>query len=180
MERLEAEGIAATTSSKRNQSVAARNTHGADLGGSSSSEFLTGNLKLHLDSLAYGPFCEYSCSEYLHHILSPTCASEQHAQKHASWEGPGRALLGPQLYASGPGWLQPFHRAGFLPYFQYPWGTRGVELSPRPRGTGTYHPNTVSILPRELNVRMPFAELQISAVVAGSLMSAVAILDVIG
>ncbi|KAG0604768.1 hypothetical protein M758_9G006000 [Ceratodon purpureus] len=149
VERLEAEGVMASTSSKRSQAVAARNTYGADPGGNCS-EFLTSDLKLHLHSLTYGPICEYSCSPSLNQILYPAHASEQHAHKNGSWEGPGRPdaalraqFLAPQYYASGPGWLQPFQpQSGYFPYLQPFWGTRGVELSPRPRGTGTYLPNT--------------------------------------
>jgi hypothetical protein len=68
---------------------------------------------------------------------------------HGSWEGPGRPaqLMGhPAFYSSGPGWLpliqqqQPGHYPQFQPY----WDPQGVELSPRPRGTGTYLPKSVS------------------------------------
>lgn len=147
VERLEADGIAASTSSRRSQT---RNTQGAVPSGNSS-EFLTGNLKLHLDLLAYGRFCEYSCSPSLHQIGYPAYGSDQNAHIHGSSEGLGRPdpglraqLMGHPFYASGPGWFPLFHQSGYFPHLQPFWGPRGVELSPRPRGTGTYLPNTVS------------------------------------
>jgi len=152
VEKLEADGIPASTSSKRSPTaaVARNNTHDAGVAsGNSNSEFLTGNLKLHLELLAYGRFCEDSCSPSLQYQIGyPAYGSEQHAHMHGLWEGPGRPahlMSSPAFYTSGHGWLPVFHQqAGYYRQLQPYWGPRGVELSPRPRGTGTYLPNTVS------------------------------------
>jgi len=152
VERLEADGVAASTSARRNQTAATarNNTHGAGIpSGNSNSEFLTGDLKRHLELLAYGRFCEDCCSPSLQYPMGyPAYSSEQLAHTHGSWEGPGRPaqLMGhPGFYPTGPSWLPLFpQQAGYLPQFQPYWGSRGVELSPRPRGTGTYLPNSVS------------------------------------
>ncbi|XP_024360835.1 uncharacterized protein [Physcomitrium patens] len=146
VESLVAVGVPASTSSRR---AAARSVDGAEAIGRTT-DILQSNLQQHLDSLNFGRYCDYSSSPNLNQVVHPMFALDKRARAHRPWEGPGRPdaalraqFMTQQFYASGSCGY-PYYQPYLL--YQLPfWPPRGVELSPRPRGTGTYLPNTQHI-----------------------------------
>lgn len=135
VESLEArEEFATSESFRKNHPAKIANFHGAEgqlpNGRSSSSDFLAGNLKTHLDSLEYGRFCEQSYSPSVQHPYGyPAVYSGSEQQR--SWEGPG---LPAQLMPFGA-FIYPYqHQPRYFPQQFFPQG------GTRPKGTGTYFP----------------------------------------